>query len=220
VGPDSPAERAPGTTQSAAKREAITEAATTLFLERGFQNTSMDEIAAAARVSKQTVYKQFSDKRQLLYDIVLGITGRAGQIAHTIETLFDEIIDVESGLTKLARRYAGAVLSPEVLQLRRLIISEATRFPDLAQAYFEQAPGRGLEAVAAGMQLLTERGLLGAEDAVVAANHFAYLVLGPVIDKALFHPQEALSRWRSNDGPMPGSGPFWPDTESTRIQSD
>ena len=55
----------------------------------------MDEIAAAAGVSKQTVYKQFIDKKQLLYEIVLGITGRAGQIATTIAALFEGMNDVE-----------------------------------------------------------------------------------------------------------------------------
>ena len=152
----------------------------------------MDEIAAAAGVSKQTVYKQFIDKKQLLYEIVLGITGRAGQIATTIAALFEGMNDVGVELPELGRRYAAAVLSPEVLQLRRLIVSEAARFPDLAQAYYEQAPGRGLEAVAAGLAQLGERGRLRIEDPLVAANHFAYLVLGPLIDKAMFLPNETF----------------------------
>ena len=51
--------------RSARKRRAIVEAATTLFLENGYRGTSMDQIAAVARVSKQTVYKHFSDKEAL-----------------------------------------------------------------------------------------------------------------------------------------------------------
>jgi TetR/AcrR family transcriptional repressor of mexJK operon len=181
-----------GVTRSAGKRQAIAGAATRIFLEKGFQGTSMDEIAAAAGVSKQTVYKQFTDKKQLLYEIVLGITGRAGQIATTIGSLFDAMNDVEVELAELGRRYATAVLSPEVLQLRRLIVSEAARFPDLSQSYYEQAPGRGLEAVTAGLAQLGERGHLRIEDPLVAANHFAYLVLGPLIDRAMFFPNENI----------------------------
>jgi TetR/AcrR family transcriptional regulator, mexJK operon transcriptional repressor len=181
-------------TRSAGKRQAITAAATRIFLEKGFQDTSMEEIAGAAKVSKQTVYKQFTDKKQLLFEIVLGITGRAGPIAGSIHAQFGEIVDVETGLTQLARTYAAAVLSPEVMQLRRLIVSEASRFPDLARAYYEEAPQRGLEAIATGLRQLSERGLLGADDAVVAANHFAYLVLGPLIDRAMFFPHAAISR--------------------------
>jgi TetR/AcrR family transcriptional regulator, mexJK operon transcriptional repressor len=181
--------------RSAGKRQAISEAATRIFLEQGFQNSSMDEIAAAAGVSKQTVYKQFTDKKQLLYEIVLGVAARAGQIATSIAQQFGEIDDVdhvERDLTLLARRYATGVLSPVVLQLRRLIVSEATRFPDLAKAYFDQAPGRGLEAVAAGLLQLGQRDLLQIENGPEAANHFAYLVLGPLIDRAMFFPNEAL----------------------------
>ncbi|HEY6478067.1 MAG TPA: helix-turn-helix domain-containing protein, partial [Polyangia bacterium] len=53
------------TGRSARKRQAIMEAATTLFLRDGYRNTSMDQVAADAAVSKQTVYKQFADKEQL-----------------------------------------------------------------------------------------------------------------------------------------------------------
>ena len=52
------------------KRRAILEAATEAFLRHGFLGTSMDEIAAAAAVSKQTVYKHFSDKESLFREIV------------------------------------------------------------------------------------------------------------------------------------------------------
>jgi TetR/AcrR family transcriptional repressor of mexJK operon len=182
-----------GLTQSALKREAITEAATRLFLDQGFGGTSMNQIAAAASVSKQTVYKQFTDKQQLLSDIVLGITRRAGEITTTMQSMFDEIVDLEPGLNALARRYASAVLHPEVLRLRRLVVCEAVRFPDLAQAYYEHAPKRGLEAVATGLGQLAERELLRIEDVSAAASHFAYLILGPLIDKAMFLPEAIIS---------------------------
>lgn len=114
----------------------------------------MDEIAAAAGVSKQTIYKHFTDKRLLLYSIVLGITDRAGPIASAVQSMFEEMVDLDAGLTALARRYAAAVLHPEVLQLRRLVVCEAVRFPDLARTYYEQAPKLGLEAVMAGLDQL------------------------------------------------------------------
>jgi TetR/AcrR family transcriptional repressor of mexJK operon len=180
-------------TQSALKRQDITEAATRLFLDQGFQATSMDEIAAAAKVSKQTVYKQFTDKQQLLYEIVLEIAGRSGQIARTIHSLFDEIVDLETGLTRLAQQFALAVLRPEVLRLRRLVVCEASRFQDLARAYFELAPQRGLDALEAGLSDLAERELLDIDDVTAAANQFAYLILGPTLDRAMFTPQETIS---------------------------
>ncbi len=62
----------PGETRTARKRRAILDAATTLFLREGYLATSMDQIAAAASVSKQTVYKQFADKQSLFREIVTG----------------------------------------------------------------------------------------------------------------------------------------------------
>ncbi len=184
---------APGQTRSALKRSAITEAATRLFLDQGFGGTSMDQIAAAAGVSKQTVYKQFSDKQKLLSDIVLAITSRAGEIAGALQSAFDDVVDLESGLNAVARQYASAVLHPEVLRLRRLVICEAIRFPDLARAYYERAPTLGVETVAKGLGNLVDRGLLEVDDVSAAANHFAYLILGPLIDGAMFLPETSIS---------------------------
>jgi TetR/AcrR family transcriptional regulator, mexJK operon transcriptional repressor len=184
--------RTPAPIRTQRKKQAIVDAATLLFLQQGYQGTSMDQIAAAAAVSKQTVYTQFNDKERLFSSIVLGITERAEAIAATIDDLFEEIAELDDGLTRLARVYSAAVVHPQVLQLRRLIISEADRFPDLAQTYFERAPGRGLEAIAAGLGRLAERTRLRIDDPATAAVHFAYLVLGPIIDKALFHPNSKI----------------------------
>jgi TetR/AcrR family transcriptional repressor of mexJK operon len=179
---------APPATRSDRKRLAIVDAATRLFLSQGYQGTSMGEIAAAAEVSKQTVYKQFQDKEQLFTGIVTGITERAQDIVQAIDASFDQVEDLEHDLIGIARSYAKGVLSPHVIQLRRLVISEADNFPDLATAYFARAPQQGLDAVARGLASLAERALLGIDDAEMAAVHFAYLVLGPLIDQALFHP--------------------------------
>jgi TetR/AcrR family transcriptional repressor of mexJK operon len=183
----------PSPARTERKRQAIIDAAARLFLEQGYAGTNMDEIASAAEVSKQTVYKQFAHKQQLFSSIVLGITDRAEGIAETIGELFEEIGELEDGLTHLARMYTAAVLTPQVLRLRRLVISEADNFPELAQAYFERAPARGLDAIAGGLERLAAQKLLRIDDPATAATHFAYLVLGPLIDKALFYPRTDVS---------------------------
>ena len=184
--------------RSARKRRAIIEAATALFLRDGYRSTSMDQVAADAAVSKQTVYKQFADKEQLFRDIVLGVTGNSEAIItdmtsalrSTDVTSQAELLTV---LTDLARRYIDGVLQPHVLALRRLIIAEAERFPDLARTYYEQAPARAIEVVATALQTYTERGLLVADDHRLAAAHFAYLVPAIPQDRAQFHPRECPS---------------------------
>lgn len=174
------------------------EAATALFLRDGYRNTSMDQVAADAAVSKQTVYKQFADKERLFRDIVLGVTSRSEAIItdmtsvlHSTEVASQD--DLRTVLFGLARRYLDGVLQPNVLALRRLIITEAERFPDLAQTYFDQGPARAIETVASALQTFTGRGLLAAKDPRLAAAHFAYLVLAIPQDRAMFRPRERPS---------------------------
>ena len=101
--------------------------------------------------------------------------------------------DVERALTDLARRYITAVLQPNVLQLRRLVIAEADRFPDLARSYYQRAPTRAIATLAAAFQDLAERGLLRLDDPVLAASHFAYLILSIPQDKAMFCAAEVFT---------------------------
>jgi len=176
--------------RSAVKRTAIVGAATTLFLRNGYQGTSVDDVAAMAAVSKQTVYKNFGDKQQLFSTIVLGVTATAQEFAdHLMNAPEDD--DVETELRTIARRYLGSVMRPQVLQLRRLVIGEAGRFPDLARAYYERAPQRVLGALAVKLRRLSERGLLRVDDPSAAADHFAFLILGKPLDKAMFYGEDA-----------------------------
>jgi TetR/AcrR family transcriptional regulator, mexJK operon transcriptional repressor len=186
------------TGRSARKRQAIMEAATALFLRDGYRETSMDQIAADAAVSKQTVYKQFADKEQLFRDIVLGVTANSAAIIAGLNSVLAGTSvtspeQLQAALTELARRYLDGVLQPHVLALRRLIIAEAERFPDLARTYFEQAPARAIEVVAGALADYAGRGLLAPGDPGRAAAYFAYLTLAIPLDRAQFHPGERPS---------------------------
>ena len=172
----------------------IREAATTLFLRRGYLGTSMEEIATLAGVSKQTVYTHFADKEQLFTDLIRGATDRVDDFLQHATALLPGTDDLETDLRELARRYLAQVLHPELLQLRRLVIGEAGRFPDLARTYYEQAPARTLAGLASCFLRLAERGLLRIDDPALAAGSFAYLVLGRPLDRAMFcGVDEALS---------------------------
>jgi TetR/AcrR family transcriptional repressor of mexJK operon len=189
------AERGEG--RSASKRRAIIEAATAAFLRDGYGGTSMDQIAAAAAVSKQTVYKHFADKAQLFRAIVSGVTENAEAITDQLTTLLrDEALTtvdaLRAALTELARGYLNGVLQPTVLALRRLVIAEADRFPELAEAYYGQTVSRAINALAGAFGTFEARGLLTFEDAHLAAAHFAYLVLSIPQDRAHFHPHRRV----------------------------
>lgn len=186
-------EPTPGRTER--KRQAILDAATELFLRNGFRGTSMDEVATRAGVSKQTVYKQFTDKERLFRDIVEGVASNSEAVISTLTSAFGDSAAtssraLETRLRGVALVYLDAVLNPRVLSLRRLIIAEADAFPDLARSYYDYGPGQGVEVVARCLQPYIDAGLLVVNESRLAAAHFAYLALGPALDRAQFMPDD------------------------------
>lgn len=193
--PVRPGGRAPAPDGPGAKRAAIVRAATELFLEQGYQATRTEQIATAAAVSKQTVYNQFGDKESLFRVIVLGVTATAEAFAAEVPGHLGQVqsaADVEPALRSLARRYLGVVLTPQVLALRRLIISEAARLPGLAASYYERAPARVLAALGEQLARLHAIGLLTVPDPSQAAEDFAFLLLGRPLDEGHFRTPTAL----------------------------
>ncbi|WP_285504815.1 TetR/AcrR family transcriptional regulator [Actinokineospora sp. NBRC 105648] len=183
-----PRERGPDP-RSVRTRAAVVEAATTLFLRHGYLGTSVEDIAALAAVSKRTVYNNFQDKERLFTEIVIGVTATAERFADHLLGALSDAPDVPAALGELARRHLAAITAPQVVRLRRLVVSEASRFPDLAREYHRRAPGRVLAALADAFAALHERGELAAPDPVRAAEHFSFLVLGAALDRAMFDPE-------------------------------
>jgi TetR/AcrR family transcriptional regulator, mexJK operon transcriptional repressor len=178
--------------RSARKRLTILSAGQDLFLSNGYQGTSVDQIAASAEVSKQTVYKHFGDKHELLLAIVNNalestVTPFLGRIRALSETT-----DLEADLTALGTDYLRAVLQEPVVQLRRLVVGEANRVPELGQLYYQEAPARTLAAFADCFSALHDRGLLRISESALAAEHFAFLIVGRSIDQALFYGGPAV----------------------------
>ncbi|HYZ68332.1 MAG TPA: TetR/AcrR family transcriptional regulator [Mycobacterium sp.] len=172
--------------RSARKRLTILSAGRELFLSNGYQGTSVEQIAASAEVSKQTVYKHFGDKHELLLAIVdNALASTVAPFLERIRTLADTT-DLEADLTALAADYLRAVLQEPVVQLRRLVVGEANRVPELARLYYEQAPARTLAAFAECFSALHRCDLLHAPEPALAAEHFAFLIVGRAIDHALF----------------------------------
>ncbi len=150
----------------------------------------MDDIAAAAGVSKQTIYTHFSSKEQLFSELVLGNADRVSQFLDRIEALVAEP-DLAEALSALARDYIRFVIRPEVLRLRRLVVGEAGRFPELARRYYELVPERVYQALAKSLQTMAEQQRLRVDNPMIAAGHFAWLALGMPLDRGMFNPGEA-----------------------------
>jgi len=181
--------------QSTRKRKAIVEAATTTFLRKGYLGTSMDEIAALGGVSKQTVYKHFADKERLFFEVVTSTVNEASDPVHAEVLELRDSGDLEADLRGLARRQLTLVLQPKLLQLRRLVIAESSRFPELGRRFYERGPGRTMAALAAAFERLAARGLLAVDDANLAASQFNWLVMSAPLNQAmLLGRDEAASK--------------------------
>jgi TetR/AcrR family transcriptional repressor of mexJK operon len=170
-------------------RAAAIEAARTLFLRDGYAGTTMEDIAELAGLTKRTLYNNYSDKDALFIEVVVGITAYADAFVRGLREEFTTDVTttrkLRASLHDLARRLALGIVRVEVIAIRRLLIGEARAFPGLAREYFDRAPGQVIEALAAWFERLDRAGLLRVGEARSAAAHFAYLVAGEPLDRAM-----------------------------------
>lgn len=120
------------------KREQILQGALQIFLQEGYEGTSMDRVAAAAGVSKITIYKHFRDKQGVFTALVERVT------AQRFQAVFGELSFAEAPETVL-RHLAQNLLNmmaidEEYIAFLRLIIGESGRFPELAQLFIRALP--------------------------------------------------------------------------------
>lgn len=174
------------------KRRAILQAATEVFLKGGYLGTNMDEIAAASGVSKQTVYKHFASKEALFVEIVGSMTNDAGDLVHNAVPELKDRSDLADFLVDYAYRQLSVVLTPRLMQLRRLVIGEVARFPDLARVLYERGPMRAMRALAATFEELARRDFLTLDDPMTAAAHFNWLVMSQALNQAMLLGDHAI----------------------------
>jgi TetR/AcrR family transcriptional repressor of mexJK operon len=151
-----------------------------------YGGTSMEEIAVAAAVSKQTVYKHFNDKQTLFREVALGSVEHVSRDFQFHVAAVAEALDVPAALRDLARSYINAVMNPVLLRRRQLVLREAGRFPDIARKYYDSGPRRTISALSAAFARLARRGELAMDDPRRAATQFAFLVVGEPLDTAMF----------------------------------
>ena len=177
-------------TQSDRKHRVMLDAARSLFLKQGYDGTSMEEIALRAGVSKQTVYKHFADKKRLFEEIVLATTAQVDQVVGMISNSLAATKDLEKDLTVLARGLMNALMEPQLLRLRRIVIANAELMPEMGRSWYEQGFERVLATLATCFERLSDEGVLEVEDPMLAANHFAGLLLWIPINEVMFTGSE------------------------------
>lgn len=142
--------RSPGRPKDMEKRSAILAAATELFAQRGMEGVPVEMIAAAAGVSKVTIYANFKDKPAILEAIVSRETDRLEQEVNARS-------QVSGSLENRLRRIGGALVAmlnaPCHVALDRCLTLESQRSPDLGRRFFDAGPGHLRDVVA---EVLTE----------------------------------------------------------------
>jgi AcrR family transcriptional regulator len=164
-------ERKPGTTadEDSAKRRQIVDGAHAVFLARGFDAASMNDIARAAGVSKGTLYVYF-DSKEALFEAIVEQECEAQ--AEAIFELDPNDQDVQGVLGRLGVAFVKFLCRPEKASAIRTVIAIADRMPDLGRKFYERGPARGIAQLADYLTAQVDVGVLAIEDCEVAAAQF------------------------------------------------
>ncbi len=134
-----------GRPKSEEKRQAILDAAPRLFIAQGFENTSVEQIAEAAGVSKQTVYSHFQNK-EALFAAAIAAKCRLSHL--TADDLMDDQRPCREMLIEIGHRFAALLTSSEVIAIFRIVMNHADQHPQISRLFYESGPLPTCSAVA------------------------------------------------------------------------
>jgi AcrR family transcriptional regulator len=168
--------------------ERILDAARKVFLDRGFEGASIEEIAGVARSGKPTIYARFRDKKALFTAAVTRyVVAKQGRLLN----FSPSGKSLEERLANIGEAILQEVLTPEWIGLLRLAIAEARRFPDLGSVVIRMTRERGGETMIRLLGEAVESGEVGTFPAfspdrlAVTARYFIDLILLPQLIRAL-----------------------------------
>ncbi|MFJ4166648.1 TetR/AcrR family transcriptional regulator [Microbacterium sp. NPDC089698] len=174
------------------KREAALDAAEKQFLATGYESVTMESIAHESGVAKQTLYTHFGSKRALFLELVTTSTTGARGAAFAASPDMEETSDPRELLRERLVVQLAQVLDPRVLALRRLVIGELTRSPELAGALYRNGPAYAIEVLAELLAGIAATGALEIADPVAAATQLNWLVMGEPINRAMLLGDDAI----------------------------
>ena len=165
-------------------------AATSLFLENGWDGTSIDEISRQSEVAKRFIYARYPDKAALFVSALQRYLDQLIGILHRVEP---PPTDVEEGLCRLGERLLDIALQSEMLAFHRLFIAEAPRFPSLAKLFVERNRRRVVGEIGNVLEGYANRGMIQFGDLEVAAEQFFILIVGIPQRLALLAGRDAIA---------------------------
>jgi TetR/AcrR family transcriptional repressor of mexJK operon len=171
------------------KRASIVGGAKDVFLRHGFEGASMDGIAAAAGVSKMTVYRYFRSKEELF----------AGVIRDLCERIIDEDLErmlerrPEEALRGFARKMVTILFARDTIELHRIVIAESRRFPALGRLFYKSGPEACIAMLAAYLERHSSSKTLNLRNPRRTAEEFLELLRGYAHLRVLLGVQKTLS---------------------------
>lgn len=173
---------------AATNRVAILDAATDLFLELGYDRTSLARVAKSAGVSRATLFKQFPTKAELFEATVLAAGDTPGK-----ELADPPSGDFRAGLVVLGLAYAELVSRPRMADLIRTLIAESPRFPELRERTFDFGTLPVLAALRRYFRAENAAGTAEVDDPDVAATQFLGMIATATFWPRLVHGTWSLS---------------------------
>lgn len=168
------------------KRQAIVEAAFTVFARHGYDAAGVQEIADAAGVAKPTIYNHLHDKETLFrHALAAAADGVLAENLAVVERLRAPGPDLRAALEDQAYRLARGCCSERSRALRRLTYSQVAQFPDLIDLVVSRTSVRLADAIADRMARLSLAGRLRTCDPATAAEQFLALITGPLEGRSL-----------------------------------
>ncbi|WP_292636677.1 TetR/AcrR family transcriptional regulator [Novosphingobium sp.] len=161
--------------QAQARHAQLLDCAFENFLDKGFEPTTIEAIAAEVSMTKRTVYARYPDKAALFRAAIRRGTERRAASPKAIEATRADTL--EETLVRIALLRIQLAGTPEGVKLQRLINTEAYRFPDIFQTYYEIAALPTVRFLAALLEEETLAGRLAIEDAMLSANVFMSMVV-------------------------------------------
>lgn len=172
------------------KYEQVLEGARAVFMADGFEGASVDEIARVAAVSKATLYSYFPDKRHLFMEVAN--TECARQSREALDGI-DMAAPPREVLRQAAQHFLRFITSTFGLQIFRICVAEADRFPDLGRQFYNSGPAVMRAEMAAYFAGAEARGELRIENHVLAADQFGELCKADIWPRLIFGVSDTVS---------------------------
>jgi len=164
----------PGRPESAdQRRERIIRAAAPLFLKKGYDNVTIDDIIRVVGGSKATIYAWFGGKRGLFEAVV---RQKCEDVTLSID--IESKGSLEEQLTKIGHSFLATVLSPPILEFHRLMVSIGRTFPDAGRLFFQTGPASAYSLVASWIERHQKDGRIQNEDPYQLAVLFLDMLIG------------------------------------------